>query len=263
MLTDKAITQAKPREKIYRLSDQTGNGLYLEVTPAGKHWRFRYRFRGKAKMIGLGTYPLVTLREAREKALEARKVLVGGVDPSSLKKTSRGESQGIFRDVAREWWERFASTSTPKYSGEVWSNLERNVFPLIGDMHIAEIDAPTVLAVLRRIEERGTFTSMHKVRSYISQIFRYGIACGLVYSDPSRDLSNALHRKRSTPRAALVDPAQIGLLMVAIEEYPRVIVRCALKLAAYTFVRPRSLSDFKFYKIYNYAFQYLYKRDCF
>ena len=194
MLSDKAILQAKPKDKLYRLSDNTRNGLCLEIPPEGsKRWRFRYYFGGKAKMISLGTYPLVSLKEARERATEARKKLEAGVEPSTNKKT--GQRSNMFQVVAKEWFDRFAPTSTPKYSAEVWSRLERDVLPLIGNVALTDIDAPTVLAVLRRIEDRGAVVTTYKIKSHISQIFKYAIACGLAYADPSRDLAVALRKK--------------------------------------------------------------------
>ena len=240
MLTDKVITQAKPKEKLYRLSDNIGNGLSLEVSPeGGKRWRFRYRFNGKAKMISLGTYPLVALKEARDRATEARKEVEKGNDPAILKKVIQGGN--TFQVVAKEWFDRFVPTASPRYSSEVWSRLEREVFPFIGNMPLAEIDAPTVLSVLRRTEGRGVIITTHKIKSHISQIFKYAIACGLAYADPSRDLSPALQSRKSTPMPALIEPKEVGKLMVAISGYSKPIVRSALLLGVLTFVRPGEL----------------------
>ena len=240
MLTEKAIIQAKPKEKLYRLSDNIGNGLSLEVSPeGGKRWRFRYRFQGVAKMISLGTYPIVTLKEARDRAIEARREVEKGVDPAAKKKTHQvGKT---FQDVAKEWFERFASTTTPTYAAEVLSRLEREVYPFIGNMSLLDIDAPTVLALLRRIEERGVIVTMYKVKSHISQIYKYAIACGLAYADPSRDLTAALRSRVTKPMPAIIDPKGVGKLIVAINSYSGMIVRSALCLGALTFVRPGEL----------------------
>ena len=154
MLTEKQISQAKPKEKLYRLSDRTGNGLSLEVAPeGGKRWRFRYRFQGKPNMVTLGTYPLVSLKEARSRAIDAKKELESGIDPGAKKKAAQGIKN--FQEVAKEWFDRFSATTTPRYAAEVWSRLEREVFPFIGNKLLADIDAPTVLSVLRRTEARA------------------------------------------------------------------------------------------------------------
>ncbi|MDR2821260.1 MAG: integrase arm-type DNA-binding domain-containing protein [Desulfovibrio sp.] len=197
MLTERTINQAKPKDKLYRLSDNTGNGLSLEVSPeGGKRWRFRYRFQRKAKMISLGTYPLVSLKDARSKAIDAKKGLESGVEPGAKKKAAQDAK--TFQEVAQEWFDRFSATTTPRYAAEVWSRLEREVFPFIGNKLLADIDAPTVLSVLRRTEDRGVIITTHKIKSHISQIFKYAIACGLAYADPSRDLSAEVLPKNRT-----------------------------------------------------------------
>jgi integrase len=240
MLTDRAIAQARPKEKLYRLSDGTGNGLSIEVPPKGsKRWRFRYRFNGIPKMISLGLYPLVTLREARDRAAKARKDVEQGVDPAVKKKAIQGGN--TFQAVAKAWFDLYASTTSPRYAAEVWARLEREVFPFIGPMPLADIDPPTVLSVLRRTEDRGVIVTVHKVKSHISQIFKYAIACGLAYADPSRDLAPALQSRKSKPMPAVIEPKEVGKLMVAISGYTGPVVRSALLLAALTFVRPGEL----------------------
>jgi integrase len=240
MLTDKQINQAQSKEKLYRLSDNTGNNLSLEVSPeGGKRWRFRYRINGTAKMISLGTYPLIPLKEARGRALEAKKEVEQGIDPATKKKAAQGAS--TFQTVAKEWFDRFSLSSNERYSAEVWNRLDRDVFPFIGKMPLADIDAPVVLSVLRRVEERGVIETTHKIKSHISLIFKYAIACGLAYTDPSRDLSPALKSKVTRHLPAIIDPKEVGKLMVAIDGYTGIIVRYALQLGALTFVRPGEL----------------------
>jgi len=240
MLTDKSVEHAKPKEKLYRLSDKTGNGLSLEVSPeGGKRWRFRYRFKGTAKMISLGTYPSVKVKEARDRAIDAKKDVEQGIDPSVKKKVVQGGH--TFQTVAKEWFDRFTPTANPRYSAEVWSRLERDVFPFIGNMPLADVDAPAVLSVLRRVEERGVIVTTRKVKSHISLIFKYAIACGLAYADPSRDLSPALQNQKTKHRPAIIEPKEVGKLMVAISGYTGPVVRSALLLGALTFVRPGEL----------------------
>ena len=240
MLTDKTVAQAKPKAKLYRMSDKTGNGLSIEVAPeGGKRWRFRYRFNGKEKMVSLGTFPSVQAKEARIKAAVAKKEVEQGIDPAMKKKAV--QDGNTFQAVAKEWFDRFAPTTTPRYSAEVWSRLERDVFPFIGKTPLADIDAPAVLSVLRRVEERGVIITTHKIKSHISQIYKYAIACGLAYADPSRDLAPALQSRLSKPMPAIIEPKEVGKLMVAISGYTGPVVRSALLLGALTFVRPGEL----------------------
>lgn len=119
--------------------------------------------------------------------------------------------------------------------------MERDALPVIGDKQLPDITPPLVLSVLRRVEERGAIATAHKLQSHISKILKYGIACGLTYSNPARDLDGAIAPKRSTPRAAIIEPGPVGRLMRAIDNHPRKMICCALRLAALTFVRPGEL----------------------
>lgn len=241
MLTDKAILAAKPKERAYRLYDR--DGLYLEVSPAGgKLWRFKYRFDGKEKRLSLGKYPAVRLADARERTQDARRQLAAGTDPGNAKKLgklSRGRRGELFQDVALEWWKKFMEPNGPGYPQEVWRRLEREVFPFIGSAEVSALGAPEILAILRRIEGRGTIVTAHKVRGNISEILKYAIASGLILSNPARDLGGAIAPIRSKPMAAIIDPRGAGRLMRAIEGYNGwAVIRLALKFSALTFVRP-------------------------
>ena len=149
--------------------------------------------------------------------------------------------QALFQDVARDWWERYLRRGSVQYADESWRRLEREVLPELGVKPLAQIDAPGILTILRRIESRGSMEVAHKLKSHISQIMRYGIACGLVYSNPARDLGWALTPKKPRPRAAITEPRQIGMLMRDIEAFSSQRRRCALQLMALTFVRPGEL----------------------
>lgn len=237
-LKDKTVQQAKPKNKAYRLYD--AYGLYLEISPAGgKLWRLKYRFDGKEKRLALGQYPAVTLKEARDKAHAARKLLERGIDPGA--KTPGAEKKLLFRDLAHEWWVRFAATASPRYAKGVWSSLEREAFPALGNMPIEAITAVDVLNVLRQVEDKGAYAATHKLKSHINQVYKYSIARGITLINPARDLAGALIPFKSTHMGALIDPLEVGGLMRAIDGYGRGIVRSALKLAALTFVRPGEL----------------------
>jgi integrase len=128
-----------------------------------------------------------------------------------------------------------------KYPDEVKRRLERELFPHIGHMPLAKIDAPTILKILRRVEDRGTIETAHKIKSFVSQVMRYGIACGLILHDSARDLSGAIAPRKKKHFPAIIDPKGAGALMRTIDAYPRAVVRCALKLAAFMFLRPGEL----------------------
>jgi len=244
-LTDAAIRIAKPREKHYRLSD--GGGMYLEVSPAGgKWWRIKYRIDGKEKRISLGTYPEVSLRDARERREEARRLLAAGVDPGQHRKATRAarqaENANTFEVLAREWHAKQATGWTERHARRTLDRLQNDLFPFLGKRPIGEVSAPELLAVLRRKEGKGAAYTAKRLRQIADQVFRYAIATGRAERNPAPDLRGALQPPQKTHHAAMTDPKQVGGLLRAIDAYQGTLVtRCALKLAPLVFVRPKEL----------------------
>ena len=144
-LTDIAVRKAKPGLKSRKMYD--GDGLYLEVTPAGgKWWRFRYTFGGKSKLLSMGTYPDVGLAKARERRGEARRLLVDGIDPGEHRKATRAmqaeRAANSFEAVAREWYMKMAPTWNAAHGSRIIRRLERDIFPWLGARPVADVSAP-------------------------------------------------------------------------------------------------------------------------
>lgn len=244
-LTDAAIRTAKPGEKPYKLADE--RGLFLLVNPNGaKWWRLKFRVEGKEKALSLGTYPDTSLKEARSKRDEARKQLAEGIDPSQQRKAIKAAREGVtansFEVICREWLENKRSNIEEAQHKKALARLEKDVFPWMGSRPIAEITAPEVLAVLRRIDARGARYTAHKAKSEISQCFRYAIATGRAERDPCPDLRGAIPAPKTENRPAITDPKAAGELLRAIDGFKGTfVVRCALLLAPLLFVRPGEL----------------------
>ena len=243
-LTDTAIRNAKPKDKPYKLSDE--KGLYLLVNKAGKYFRYDYRFNKKRKTLALGVYPDVSLKEAREKNNEARKLLQGDIDPAQYKKETKSmrivQAANSFEARAREWFTKNIHTWTEGHSRTIISRLENNVFPWLGSRPIAETTAPEILTVLRRIEDRGAMETAHRVKQICGQVFRYAVATGRAERDPSTDLRGALPPTKPKHMATITNPKKVGELLRAIDGYEgHLITRCALRLAPLVFVRPGEL----------------------
>ena len=243
-LTDTAIRNAKPKDKPYKLSDE--KGLYLLVNKAGKYFRYDYRFNKKRKTLALGVYPDVSLKEAREKNNEARKLLQDDIDPAQYKKETKSmrivQAANSFEAIAREWFTKNIHTWTEGHSRTIISRLENNVFPWLGSRPIAETTAPEILTVLRRIEDRGAMETAHRVKQICGQVFRYAIATGRAERDPSTDLRGALPPTKPKHMATITNPKKVGELLRAIDGYEgHLITRCALRLAPLVFVRPGEL----------------------
>jgi integrase len=244
-LTDAACRNATPREKSYRLAD--GGGMYLEVSPAGgKYWRLKYRFGGKEKRLALGVYPDVPLAAARKKRDDAREKLAAGTDPGEAKKADQRAAKlaadNSFEAVAREWLEERKSVVEEAQHIKTLARLVNDVFPWIGNRPITQIDAPEILAVLKRIDSRGARFSAHRVRSEISRVFRYAIKEGKAKSDPAKDLIGAIPPAVETHFAAITEPAKVGEMLRAFDGFSGTFpVLCALRLAPLLFVRPGEL----------------------
>jgi len=220
-LTDTAVRNAKPSEIPYKISD--GDGLYLLVNAIGKYWRFNYRFAGKQKTLALGVYPDLTLKAAREKLAEARRLLANDVDPSMAKRVQkaarREAAANSFEAVAREWFAKHSPRWKESHAGKIIARLERDVFPWMGPRPISEITPPELLAAMRRIEDRGVLETAHRAMQNCSQIFRYAVATGRCERDPSQDLKGALPPTKTRHFPAITDPQAIGVLLHAIAGY--------------------------------------------
>jgi len=243
-LTATAVKQAKPRTKAYSLSD--GGWLYLFVKPNGtKAWRFNYRINGKQKTLAIGIYPDISLKSARDKHKEARENLANGIDPNAAKQAQKAADQGAFANsfevVALEWLQKRGAKSE---GGDKRLNrlLQKDLFPYIGKRPISKITSPDLLKALRRIESRGAVNTAHRAKQAAGMVFRYAAATGRAERDPSVDLKDALAQPKRTHFKSITEPAEIGPLLTAINNYRGTpVVMAALKLSPLFFCRPGEL----------------------
>lgn len=241
MLSHTSIKFAKPREKPYKLTDE--RGLYLIVTPGGsKWWRFRFRFDGRAKSLSLGTYPDVSLKQTREKRDEMRSARAAGIDPAARRRAERYARGDTFEAVGREWFEKFSKGWADSHMEKIIRRLELYLFPWIGHRPIAKLSAVDVLTCPRRIEAGAKLETAKRALQNCSRIFRYAIATGRAENNPAEHLRGALPPHREGHLAAITTPKEVGELLRAIDAYSgSTVVRMALKLAPYVFVRPGEL----------------------
>lgn len=243
-LTDMLVRNAKPGPRAIRLKDE--RGLYLEIAPTGgKLWRLRYWLSGRENRISLGVYPEISLKMARDRRDEARRMIAQGIDPSEARKAAKCETtacEETFERIAREWWAKFQPTWTDEHGLQILRRLELNVFPWIGSRPIKEITAPEVLALARRIESRGALEMAHRTIQGCGQVFRYGIATGRCERNPAGDLRGALPPVKEKHHPSITDPKEIAPLLRSMDTYQgSPITACALRLAPLVFVRPGEL----------------------
>lgn len=240
-LTDAAIRGARAREKSYKLAD--GGGLTLLINPNGsKWWRLRYRFGGREKMLSVGVYPDVPLKNARDKRESIRKLIASGVDPSAKREAEKVAQAETFAAIAAEWLDlQRKSFSEATLEKAEWT-INDLLNPFIGGMPIRSITAADILALLRRLEARGKHETAHRTKQRAGQIFRFAIATGRAERDPTADLRGALAPIVSSNHAAVTDPKGVGELLRAIDGYKgQPVTECAMRLAPLVFVRPGEL----------------------
>jgi integrase len=245
-LTNTTVRNAKPRDKTYTLGD--GDGMYLEVMPNGtKFWRMSYRqSNGKQNRLTFGKYPEVSLAEAREKRLAARKLLSQGTDPGKVRREEKEAKAAVtlhtFEAVARAWLSKTAADRAASTQNKNTAWLERNIFPVIGAFPISTIKPKDVLIALQRIEARGAIESAHKIKQLCGQVFRFAVASGLAERDMTADLRGALSAVPEAHYAAITEQEQAGKLLRSIDAYNgHAYAVVALKLAPLVFVRPGEL----------------------
>lgn len=245
LLTDVTVKSAKPTNKDKRIND--GGGLYLLIKPNGaKWWRFDYTINGKRKTLSLGVYPDTGLKAARDKRGKAREQIAQGIDPSENRKAQKYAAENAsltsFEVIAREWHEKHKANWSQSHETRAISLLKRDLFQWLGAKQIPDIKAADLLAVLRRIEERGALETAHRALQLCGQIFRYAIATGRADSDISADLRGALPPVKGGHFAAITEPHKAAELLRAIDVYSgSFVVKSALQLAPLVFVRPGEL----------------------
>ncbi len=251
MLTDQSCKKATcPGDKA-RLRVSDAGGLYLEVAPnASKRWFWKFRFDGKEKRLALGSYPEVTLKDARTARDDARKIHQQGIDPAQRRQLDKLERKGhadaSFSAVARRFHKTKAGSWSPRYSARWLSIMEKDAFPWLGSLPIGSITAPMLLKVLQRVEARGANETAHTLRQWSGQVFRQGIQEGHCERNPAPDLNGALVPVEVKHMAAVLEPLQAGELMRAIAAYAgQPTTRAALQLSALLFQRPGNIRQMR------------------
>jgi integrase len=246
-LTDKAIRNASyPSPKLF-----DGHGLYMIVAKSeGKWWRYKYKFDGKEQGLSLGVYPLVSLKQARERRDEARKLLAEGVNPGEHRKASKASKKNSAANslevIAREWAESFFINKSASHKVRTLRRLESYIFPWLGSKPISDVTAPQILEAVNRVKDLNKLETAHRILQALSQVFRYAVQTGRALRDPSMDLRGALPSPTVKHMAAFTEPHEIAELLRAIDGFTgSLTVNTALRLAPLVFVRPSELRTAK------------------
>lgn len=239
-LTNQSVKNAKSHDKVYKLFD--GGGLYLLVNPNGKkYWRLKYRFSGKELTLAIGVYPQVTLKEARERRLEAKLELQKGIQPASQKKKKQQHkilTNNSFKVTAERWHKLNTPRWSSRYVLKVMQLLDKRVFPIIGDLDITEITNSDVLTVLRKMEDENINETTRKVKNHIEKIFTFAIAEGKLNSNPATGIQGALKALPPTEHQRHLDMEDMPSFIKAIQnDKGHPVVKLGLQLLLLTMTR--------------------------
>jgi len=244
-LTVKTIQAAKSKEKPYKLWD--GNGLHILIHPNGsKYWQLKYRIEGKEKQKSYGVFPKVKLEQARKFAEEDYPLIKEGIDPIKKSREKKAklkfESDNFFKSITEEWVQKRIHTwKSEKHKADVLRSLEEYVFPDLGHYPVSEIGSVAVLECIRTLEDRGLGETAYRTLQRISSIFKYAIATGRSTSNPARDLTPALKKKKVVHHPSL-SIKEFPVFLSKLEEYEGYFfTKAAMKLVHLTAVRSREL----------------------
>ncbi|MDP3817337.1 integrase domain-containing protein [Pseudomonas sp.] len=242
-LSELKIRAAKPLEKDYVLVD--GDGLQMRVRINGsKLWNFNYYHPVTKKRInmGLGTYPELSLAQARKMTIEARELLATGIDPKehrdTLKQAKKAETEHTFQNVATAWYELKKDSVTPAYAEDIWRSLTLHVFPDLGTTQISTISAPQVINLLRPLETKGSLETVKRLSQRLNEIMTYGVNSGLIHANPLTGIRSVFKKPKKKNMAALA-PDELKELMVAIANASiKRTTRCLIEWQLNTMTRP-------------------------
>ena len=241
-LTDTTIRLAKAGDIDRKLAD--GKGLYLLVTATGsKLWRLKYRADGKEKKLALGAYPDVSLKDARAKCDEARRVTQAGADPAVVKREARVAKRiagaNTFAVVADEYIVKLDAEGKAAVTVNKTRWLLSKLTPALGTRPVADITPHELLTILKASERAGHRETARRLRSFASRVFRYAVATARATADPAQPLQGALVSPIAKHHAAITDPVVFGGLLRAMDGYSgQPVTRLALRFTAHVFQRP-------------------------
>lgn len=256
-LTATQVQNAKPKDKAYKLFD--GGGLFLHVTPSGgKHWKMKFKqASGKESLLSFGAFPEVSLEQARRKRDEARTQKAAGKDPGEVRRQEKAEresmSKNSFGALAAKWMELAESNVSPMTMRHYRGVMELHLLPALGNMHIREIRPADILAPLKELEKRDKIATCRKACQLCSQVMQFAIAMGVLEIDPIPSLRILLRTHKVTHRSTILDPLELGKLLVRIDDYGQgrgyFAVRYAMQIMPYIFVRTNELINARWEQI--------------
>ena len=242
-LTNTEVSQAKPKDKEYNLSD--GGGLALRVKPNGtKTWLFNYYhpYTNKRNNISFGTFPTVSLKQARDSRDSSRVLLSQDIDPKTHRENTKRQLQqehsNTLQKVATDWFAVKETSLTPAYAEDVFRSLTKHIFPSLGKTPITKVNAVDVIKVLKPLSAAGSLETVKRLCQRLNQIMTFAVNTGVVNSNPLAGISKAFEApmKKNMPT---IRPADLPILIKALNTASiKIVTRCLIEWQLHTMVRP-------------------------
>ncbi|HAH7065388.1 TPA: tyrosine-type recombinase/integrase [Escherichia coli] len=241
-LTSAKIRTLKPSDKPFKVSDS--HGLYLRVKPGGsRHWYLKYRISGKESRIALGTYPAISLSDARQQREGIRKMLALNINPVQQRAAVRGSRtpEKVFKNVALAWHKSNRKWSQ-NTADRLLASLNNHIFPVIGNLPVSELKLRHFIDLLKGIEEKGLLEVASRTRQHLSNIMRHAVHQELIDTNPAANLGGV-----TTPPVRRHYPAlpleRLPELLERIGAYHqgRELTRHAVLLMLHVFIRSSEL----------------------
>ncbi|CCQ12451.1 Phage integrase [Pseudoalteromonas luteoviolacea B = ATCC 29581] len=253
-LTDTEIKHAKPKEKVYKLSD--GGGLQLRIKPNGnKSWLLDYLkpYTKKRTAIGLGGYPEVPLADARKKRDKFRELLAKDIDPKEYKdeheRVQVEAALNTFEHVATNWFEVKKTQVTENYAIDLWRSLENHIFPELGKLPISKVTAPKAIDIIKPLAAKGSLETVKRLCQRLNEIMTFAVNTGLIHANPLAGL-RAAFQKPDKQHMATISPDELPQLMKDISYASiKLVTRLLIEWQLHTMVRPSEAAGAKWSEI--------------
>jgi integrase len=247
MLNDTLIRSLKPADTPKKYADSGGLFLYVPTT-GSKLWRMAYRYNKKSKLLSFGEYPTVSLKMARERREEAKKLLADDIDPGLYKKQIMAariaEETNVFQNIAMDWYDNHTKQLAQRTRDNILARFKNHIFPVLGKIPITKLEAPDLLALAKSLEQREQSVLAHTVLQQCGRVFRYGIATGIIKHNIVADLRGAVRPSKTSHRATIVNAKEVGKLLLALDNcYLSFPIKSALRLFPLLFVRSSELRE--------------------
>lgn len=242
-LTNTQVKQAKPKDKIYKLSD--GDGLQLRIMPNGsKQWLLDYfkPFTKKRTSLSLGAYPEVSILEARKKRVASRELLAKDIDPKEYKDDQHREqlllASHTLKSVAEDWFAIKRTTIADVTAKSLWRKFENHVFPKLGHRPIDKILAPEAIEALKPLAAKGNLETTGKIIGHLNNIMTHALNTGILQHNPLSGIRSAFSAPKVT-NMPTIKPNELGKLMKDISYASiKLVTRCLIEWQLHTMTRP-------------------------